>query len=393
MCCAPAALAQSLDGRWDAAIRSNDFEIPFRIDFSGSGDSVQGWFFNGQERVPSTGGRFENGVLTLRFDHYASQLKATLKNGQLEGEYGAAGRTPYAFTARPHAATRTASGAPDISGLWELGVKSPKGESAWRLIVRQSGPEVSAAILRVDGDTGTLTGAYRDGHFDLSHFSGARPARLLLTPAGGDTLALELITPRGRSSLTATRPAQARAQGLPEPADPNHVTSIKDPSEPFRFALPDLNGRIVSSADPRFRGKVVIVAISGSWCPNCHDEAPFLEELYRRYRSQGLEVVMLSFEEADQLRDPARLRAFIRQYGIEYTVLLGGEPSELAAKLPQAVNLNSWPTTFFLGRDGQVRAAHAGFPGSASYEFHTRTKQETAELVEHLLAENKLTER
>ena len=34
-----------------------------------------------------------------------------------------------------------------------------------------------AAILRVDGDTGALTGSYKDGKFLLGHFSGARPSR------------------------------------------------------------------------------------------------------------------------------------------------------------------------------------------------------------------------
>jgi len=48
-------------------------------------------------------------------------------------------------------------------------VNSPKGEKAWHLIVKQHGAEVSAAILRVDGDTGTLTGSYKDGKFVLSH--------------------------------------------------------------------------------------------------------------------------------------------------------------------------------------------------------------------------------
>ena len=47
---------------------------------------------------------------------------------------------------------------PPIAGLWNVQVKSSKGELAWQLIVRQAGAEVSAAILRVDGDTGTLTG-------------------------------------------------------------------------------------------------------------------------------------------------------------------------------------------------------------------------------------------
>ena len=80
---------------------------------------------------------------------------------------------------------------------------------------------------------------------------------------------------------------------------------------------------------------MVVLAISGSWCPNCHDEAPFLEELYRQYRDQGLEVVALSFEEAEQLKSLERLRAFVKEYGIDYTVLAPGEPGELAEKFPQ----------------------------------------------------------
>jgi hypothetical protein len=46
----------------------------------------------------------------------------------------------------------------------------PKGEKAWRLIIKQKGPEISASILRVDGDTGALTGGWKDGKFTASHF-------------------------------------------------------------------------------------------------------------------------------------------------------------------------------------------------------------------------------
>jgi thiol-disulfide isomerase/thioredoxin len=87
---------------------------------------------------------------------------------------------------------------------------------------------------------------------------------------------------------------------------------MKDQTEPFRFSFPDLNGRVVSNADARFRGKVLVVEITGSWCPNCHDEAPFLAEMYRKYGRQEFEIVSLSFEEADQLKDPTRLRAFVK---------------------------------------------------------------------------------
>ena len=60
------------------------------------------------------------------------------------------------------------------------------------------------------------------------------------------------------------------------------------------------------------------------------------------------------------------------------------------AKLPQALNLNAWPTTFFLGRDGRVRSVHAGFAGKASGAFHNEMREEVTGLLERLLAENDL---
>ena len=310
---AAALSAQSLTGLWDCTVTVNGTEIPFRMEFSGGGAGVAGNFFNGDERVPSTGGQLQEGSLRLNFDQYANRLEATVTEGALEGRYGRDGRWyPFRAHRAPAPSSASATGVPDISGLWEIPTKSPKGEAAWRFIVRQKGADVSAAILRVDGDTGALTGTWRDGKFVLSHFSGARPNLLEVTPAADGTLK---IVQNGRTTLAALRPASARAQGLGEPTDPFHHTGVKDASAPFTVAFPDLEGRTVSLNDARFRGKVVVLAISGSWCPNCHDEAPFLEELYRQYRDQGLEVVALSFEEAEQLKTsgpPARFHQTIR---------------------------------------------------------------------------------
>jgi thiol-disulfide isomerase/thioredoxin len=378
-----------VSGLWDATVLVNNgaLEIPFRFELSGSGSNVKGSFFNGDDKTTSTSGSLENGKLSLSFDELGTKLDATLKDGRLEGEYSRGTRgAPYPFAARRYVPVPAGeNNIPSIAGLWNVQVgKSSKGEAAWQLIVRQSGAEASAVILRIDGDTGTLTGTYRDGKFALSHFSGARPLRLELTPAADGTLA---VVQNKENPLTALRAEQASAKGLPQPSDPSRFTSVKDPTEPFRFSFPDLEGKIVSNTDPRFQGKVVIVAIGGSWCPNCHDETPFLVELYKKYKKQGLEIVELSFEEEAQIQNPVRVKAFNKRYGVEYTVLIPGEPKELNDKVPQGLNLNSFPTTFFLGRDGKVRSAHAGFAGKASGKFHTEMKEEVTALVERLLAE------
>jgi thiol-disulfide isomerase/thioredoxin len=306
--------------------------------------------------------------------------------GRWEASDTRGSRAPYPFKARRAADVSDAAvlDAPSIDGVWILGARSTKGESAWRFIVRQHGADVSATILRVDGDTGTVSGSYRDGRFVLSHFSGARPMLLEVTPIADGNLK---VKQNGKTELLAARPDTTRAREIGTPTDPDGHTSVTDPAEPLRFSASDLAGRVVTNTDRQFRDKVVLVNISGSWCPNCHDEAPFLAALYRKYRSRGLEVVTLSFEEKDQLENPTRLRAFIEQYGIGYTVLLAGEPDQVNEKLPQAVNLNAFPTTFLLGRDGRVRGVHAGFPSPGSGEFYTRAERDITSRIETLLAE------
>jgi peroxiredoxin len=385
---ASVSFAQSLTGEWQATVDVDGVAVPFRIEFQTNGGSVSGSLFNGDERFTSTSGQFANGSLTLNWDYMAAKLEATLKDGALAGTFIRPKGVTYAFKAAAATTAAKPAKVPSIDGLWMLeGVRSDKGEDAWQFIVRQNGAEVSAAILRIDGDTGTLTGSYKDGKFVLSHFSGMRPALVEVTP-NGNTLKVVL---NGQQELTALRPRDARAKRLAEPDDPAKHTGVKDASEPFHFSFPDLNGNVVSERDPRFKGKVVLVNITGSWCPNCHDEAPFLAETYRKYRAQGLEIVALSFEEADQLQNPVRLKAFIKRYGIEYTVLLGGDTDSAKEKLAQAKNWDAWPTTFFLGRDGRVRAVHTGFPSKASGKLYERAKEDFSEQVEKLLAENVLT--
>ena len=86
---APAAMAQSLSGLWDATITFNGQDIPFRLQIAGDGSNIQGWFFNGNEKEVSSGGSFQNGTLVLNFDSYADYLEAHKKIDKLWGIFQA----------------------------------------------------------------------------------------------------------------------------------------------------------------------------------------------------------------------------------------------------------------------------------------------------------------
>lgn len=375
-------------GLWDARVVVEGVEVPFAFEIGGSASELRGAFFDGPLTVTSTEGTFENKAVVLKFGQYGTTLTANLVDDRLEGYYDRGTRGDgFIFKAARHVVPPPPDGpVPSIDGDWRILVNggSASAERAWRFVVRQRGADLEASILRVDGDTGTLTGRYRDGQFVASHFSGARPLLLEITPLADGTL--KVIEDR-KGSHIAVREEVARARGLPEPADPRQHTRVVDPSERFRFSFADLEGRVVSDTDERFRNKVVIVSVTGSWCPNCHDEAPFLVDLYRTHRARGLEIVALGFEEADQLRQPNRVRAFLKQYGITWPFLLAGTPEEAPQKIPQAVNLNTFPATFVLGRDGRVRSVHAGYAGRATGDRYMQEQRAFVAEIEQLLAE------
>ena len=394
-----AQVASSIDGLWDAIVVANETEVPFRFEIATSGAEVHGFFFEGDRKVGSTSGSFVDGVLKFDYDFLNTTLDARLSGDELVGTYrnNRPNARPQDIRMRRFVPVAVGDGdTPSLAGNWEMRriaeeVTAPRDTRTWNVFLRQSGAEFSGSILRIDGDTGTLVGHWQNGKLVLSHFAGERPNLFEATLNPDGTLA---VTLNRTAHYLVVRSGEARAKGIPEPPDPSRYTNVKDPTTPFQFAFPDLSGKLVSNSDARFRGKVVLVSIGGSWCPNCHDEAPFLSELYKEYRARGLEIVGLMFEnDPDPRVSRTRVQAFNKRYGVEYPMLLAGtmQPSPttktINEALPQLVNFGAYPTTIFLGRDGIVRSVHAGFASPATGAEHVRLKQEMRELTERLLAE------
>ena len=397
--------ASKVDGLWEAVIVSGggqnapSFEVPFRFEIATNGDKAEGFFFEGDRKVGSSSGTVADGTVRLEYDHLNTILELALDGDALKGTYR--NNRP---NARPQEVrmrrfvplSMDNTHAPQLAGTWEMRrlkeeETAPRDTRTWHVFLRQSGPEFSGSILRVDGDVGTLVGRWQDGKLVMSHFAGERPNLFEATPNSDGTLA---VTLNRNAHYLVVRSGEARAKGIPEPPDPSRYTSVKDPTAPFAFSFPDMTGKVMANTDAMFRGKVVILAIGGSWCPNCHDEAPFLSELYRDYHARGLEIVGLMFE-----NDPnpsvfrPRVASFVKRYNIQYPMLFAGttnptpQSKVIAEALPQIVNFGAYPTSIYLGRDGKVRSVHAGFASPATGEEHVRLKQELRELTERLLSE------
>jgi thiol-disulfide isomerase/thioredoxin len=144
----------------------------------------------------------------------------------------------------------------------------------------------------------------------------------------------------------------------------------------------------VSLTDEKYRGKVVVVSILGSWCPNCLDEMSFLSPWYKANKERGVEVVGLAFE---RKTEPAYVQKvlsnLINKHQTTYDILVAGKIGDDKKVLPEIDGLKSYPTTIFIDKKGNVRKIHTGFNDPATGLFYDEFKSEFNKLVDELLAE------
>jgi len=170
-------------------------------------------------------------------------------------------------------------------------------------------------------------------------------------------------------------------------------TKLKPGESKLNFTFNDLEGKPVSINDERFKNKVVIVQLMGSWCPNCMDETKFLSEFYNKYRSRGVEMVSLAYEYSTDIeRSRKSLGKFQKLFNVQYPMLITGVTSTDEQKtektLPQLTPIQSFPTSIFLDRKGNVREIHGVFYGPGTKQYFEEYKKIFTSIVEGLLKEN-----
>ena len=388
------AQAAPPSGRWYATLEPvAGLEVSFGLKVEEKGGKLSGALLNGASESRFTSVTWDGESLVLALDHYDGKLVARRREDGLAGTFTRA--IPSGTVEAPFRATRVAPAAPKpprsslaLTGDW--GVEMGEGEKASRLLgtFRQEGGRATGTLLGSTGDYGPMHGTWVGKTLVLTVFDGVFIYRLDATAGEGGSLS---GTFRARSGVPA--PWKARrldaagaATWLPGGGS---IVRARDPQARVSFSFPVAPGKAVSLDDPELKDRPVVISISGSWCPNCHDEAPVLEELYRRYRGKGLAVVSLSYEYTeDPERSFRQIARFRERHGVTYPILFAGTTKSASASAPISL-LEGWkgyPTTLFLDRSHRIVKAHSGFDGPSTGARFAAQKKELEEAVKGLLA-------
>ncbi len=389
------ASAAGFDGRWRAVLPVTGGDLPFGLEIGREDGRHVAWLINGPERAKVTDVTVDGDRITMGMPGFPHRLEARLADDRLEGEViflRPGGKHQSArMVAERGAGWRffppSQGEVADFSGRWALAFRDPQSgrESTGIAELSQEGRNVTGTVLRESGDDRYIAGEVRGDTVFLSRFDGGS-AYLYVARLGEDgRLAGDFRTGTGGyRELSGRRDAGARL------ADVTSLTRVNSEAGPFTFSFPDLDGQSVSLADDRFRDKVVIVTIGGTWCPNCHDEATFLRDFLPARQARGLEVVQLMFEYTpDFASSAASVRDFVDKFSIGYPVLIAGtyESGAVQRALPQLERFYAYPTMLVLDREGRVRYTHTGFSGPATGVHYDEFVADFTALVEGLLAE------
>ncbi len=147
-------------------------------------------------------------------------------------------------------------------------------------------------------------------------------------------------------------PKRSAESPAPAPVEPSKGSLAPD------FTLKSLpDGKEVRLSS--LRGKAVVVNFWATWCEPCKIEMPSLVDLQKKYGPQGLQIVGVAMDDAED----KEITGFARKMGVNYIVLKGTEKvGDLYG------GIDRLPLTYYLDRSGKVVDETVGLAGESVIE-------------------------
>lgn len=385
-------------GTWRASlIRKDGIVVFFTMLVTEINKKKQLVIKNAEEEIILTNLVIKNDSVNFSTPFFESDFKTQLQpDGSLKGTWikgTADGKQYWPFYAYPNQPERFFTAGEkansNISGRWAVTITRPNNTERPAIAeFTQKDNYLTGTLLTPSGDARYLEGVVAGDSLLLSAFDGSHiyffSARINDNQTISDGIFYSGFA--GKEKWVAVKNEEAK---LP---DVGNTPQLKEGFERLDFTFPDINGKPVSINDKRFKGKVMIIQIMGSWCPNCMDETAFLADYYKKNKQRGVEIISLAYElSTDFKRSQTTLRKFQQRFKVTYPMLVSGVSVSDSLKtektLPQLTAIKVFPTTIFIGKDGKVKQFHTGFYGPGSGEHYAEFKKYFYDSVDGLLNE------
>jgi thiol-disulfide isomerase/thioredoxin len=158
----------------------------------------------------------------------------------------------------------------------------------------------------------------------------------------------------------ALMPLESEAQLQAQQQQQVVIQFVRNPDPAPDLKARDLDGKELSL--DAYKGKVVLLNFWATWCGPCRAEIPSLIRMQEAYKDR-LQIIGMDVDDDDK----DKLRAFVKNQGINYPVAMTSDAVRLAYG-----GIAALPTVFVINRDSKVVQKHVGLFNPALYEIETR---------------------
>ena len=330
-------------------------------------------------------------TIFIDFPVYDSYIQAIYEENIMEGQWVVRNRENYSipFVAKhgqDHRFTQLKKEPIlDLSGKWETTFEIDT-DAPYKAIgeFQQDGNHLKGTFLTETGDYRFLEGTVQENKLYLSVFDGAH-AFLFEAKIRPDSTLIGSF----RSGKHYKCIWEARRNDDFELTDANSLTYLNEGYEKVAFSFENENGQLVSLEDDRYQGKICIVQIFGTWCPNCREETKFLKEYMDANPTYDIEVIALAFEKRKSKEEAFKaIQRFKENLGVNYEILYAGyyDKTQAAKSLPMLNHILSYPTMIIMDKKGDIRRIHTGFSGAATSKY-AAFKEDFDQFIQQLAQE------
>jgi thiol-disulfide isomerase/thioredoxin len=249
---------------------------------------------------------------------------------------------------------------------------------------KQTGNTVSGTFMTETGDYRYLSGTLEGDLMKLSAFDGNHLYVFKAEVNGDGSMNGMFFSGKTRADKWI-----AEINNEFQLADPDKLTYLKEGETELGFAFNTTQEERIEYSKEKYLGKVVILQILGSWCPNCMDESKFLQKQFSKHKEEGLEIIGLAFErKRDKGPSYKAIDKMVEDIGMTYPVVFAGSTrmEDREKALPQLNKIMSFPTSIYINKKGEVVKIHTGFAGPGTSEYESFVS-ETEELIQSMLSE------
>lgn len=380
-------------GIWRATVEIQGRELPFNFEVKRNNkNDTEIYLINADERLLLDEISIAGDSIDINLHIFDANFKAVIKGDTLEGlfiknfakDYRLPFRAVHGQSFRFAKSTNNVE-VPDFAGKYEVSFIHEADTTPAIALFEQSGDSVSGTFLTPTGDYRYLQGDVVDGTLHLSTFDGNYAYLFTAVKQDDETLHGKYYS--GKTWMENWIARKDENATLP---DAENLTYLKEGYERIEFNFPDVNGNNVSLNDEKYRNKVVILQLFGTWCPNCMDETRFLAPWFKENKDRGVEIIGLAYErKADFNYASERIKKMAEKLDVNYDFAIAGteDKDKASETLPMLNKVIAFPTTIFIGKDGKVKKIHTGFTGPSTGVYYEQFQQQFNETINELLSE------